>query len=72
MLQDQTFAFIGSGAMGEAMIKGLITQAQLPPQQIVASDPREERGKELQTKYGVRTTTDNLVAIKARRSSCCR
>src|SRR5512141_1705818 len=63
MLHDQTFAFIGSGAMGEAMIKGLISQANLPPQQITASDPREERGQELQTKYGVRPTTDNLVAI---------
>ena len=41
MLHDQTFAFIGSGAMGEAMIKGLISQANLPPQQIVASDTRD-------------------------------
>jgi len=64
MLQEQTFAFIGSGAMGEAMIKGLITQAHLPPQQIVASDPREERGAELQAKYGIRATTDNLAAIQ--------
>ena len=63
MLHDQTFAFIGSGAMGEAMIKGLISQANLPPQQITASDPREERGTELQAKYGVRTTTDNLDAV---------
>ena len=63
MLQDQTFAFIGSGAMGEAMIKGLITQASLPPQQIVASDTRPERGVELEQKYGVCHTTDNLVAV---------
>jgi pyrroline-5-carboxylate reductase len=62
MLHDQTFAFIGSGAMGEAMIKGLITQANLPPQQIVASDTRAERGLELEQKYGVRHTTDNRVA----------
>ena len=63
MLHDQTFAFIGSGAMGEAMIKGLITQANLPPQQIVASDTRAERGLELEQKYGVRHTTDNLAAV---------
>ncbi len=63
MLRDQTFAFIGSGAMGEAMIKGLITQANLPPQQITASDARAERGAELAEKYGVRHTTDNLAAI---------
>lgn len=63
MLHDQTFAFIGSGAMGEAMIKGLITQANLPPRQIVASDTRAERGLELEQKYGVRYTTDNLAAV---------
>ena len=63
MLSDQTFAFIGSGAMGEAMIKGLITQANLPPQQIIASDARAERGLELAQKYGVRHTTDNLAAV---------
>ncbi len=63
MLKDQTFAFIGSGAMGEAMIKGLITQANLPPQQIMASDTRSERGAELLDKYGVRYTTDNSAAV---------
>ncbi len=63
MLQAQRFAFIGSGAMGEAMIKGLITQANLPPQQITASDTRPERGVELAQKYGVRHTTDNLAAV---------
>ena len=63
MLQAQRFAFIGSGAMGEAMIKGLITQAALPPRQINASDTRPERGVELEQKYGVCHTTDNLVAV---------
>lgn len=45
------------------MIKGLITQAALPPQQIIASDTRPERGVELAQKYGVQHTTDNLVAV---------
>ena len=64
MLQDQTFAFIGSGAMGEAMIKGLITSAGVPASNISASGPRQERGDELKAKYGVCTTTHNLDAIK--------
>lgn len=63
MLHAQQFAFIGSGAMGEAMIKGLITQANLPPQQIIAGDARAERGLELAQKYGVRHTTDSPAAI---------
>jgi pyrroline-5-carboxylate reductase len=64
MLKDQSFAFIGSGTMAEAMIKGLVAQASVPIQQIVASGPRPERGTELQAKYGVRTTTSNLEAIE--------
>ena len=64
MLQDQTFAFIGSGVMAEAMIKGLSSQASVPPQQISASGPRAERGIELYEKYGVRTTTDNCAAVQ--------
>jgi pyrroline-5-carboxylate reductase len=63
MLHDQTFAFIGSGAMAEAMIKGLLTSAGVPALNITASGPREERGAELQGRYGIRTTTDNLAAI---------
>lgn len=64
MLKDQSFAFIGSGTMAEAMIKGLVAQAGVPAQQIVASGPRPEHGAELQSKYGVRTTTNNLEAIE--------
>ena len=63
MLHDQAFAFIGSGTMAEAMIKGLITSAGVPAPNIFASGPRLERGHELRTKYGVQGTTHNLEAI---------
>jgi pyrroline-5-carboxylate reductase len=64
MLTDQTFAFIGSGTMAEAMFKGLMVQAGVPAQQIIASGPRAERGEELQQRYGVRVTTDNVEAAR--------
>jgi pyrroline-5-carboxylate reductase len=64
MLSDQTFAFIGSGVMAEAMIKGLIAQASVSPNQITASGPRADRGTELAARYSIHTTTDNLAAIK--------
>jgi pyrroline-5-carboxylate reductase len=64
MLKDNSFAFIGSGVMAEAMIKGLTAQASVPAPQIVASGPREERGSELAERYGVRATTNNLGAIQ--------
>jgi pyrroline-5-carboxylate reductase len=64
MLSDLRFAFIGSGAMAEAMIKGLIEKAGVPPEDIVASGPRLERGEELNRRYGVHSTTGNLAAIE--------
>ena len=34
-------AFVGAGVMGEAMIKGLLKERLLAPENIVAADPRE-------------------------------
>lgn len=62
MFSDLTIAFIGSGNMGEAMIHGLLKRDLVTPTQIIAADPREERGQELAAQYGVRHTTDNLAA----------
>jgi pyrroline-5-carboxylate reductase len=62
MLEQKTIAFIGSGVMAEAMIKGLLRQGLVTPGQIVASGPRPERGQELFDRYDVHTTTDNVEA----------
>ncbi len=63
MLSDARFAFVGSGVMAEAMIKGLTAQAGAPGDHITASGPRPERGDELRARYAVRPTTDNRTAI---------
>jgi len=63
MLSDVRFAFVGSGVMAEAMIKGLITKAGVPAERITASGPRPERGEEFRSRYGVRATIDNLAEI---------
>jgi pyrroline-5-carboxylate reductase len=55
-------AFIGPGVMAEAMIAGLIRQKLANPENILASGPREGRGAELHSKYGIQTTTDNATA----------
>ena len=57
-------AFIGSGAMAGAMIVGLLREKLAIPENLFASDPREERGEELREKYGVLPFTDNLAAVK--------
>ena len=59
---DKEITFIGPGVMAEAMIAGLIRQKLANPENLLASGPREDRGAELQKKYGIRTTTDNAAA----------
>ena len=65
MLNNKTLAFIGSGTMAEAMIKGILNKGLTDPRRIIASDPRLERGRELEERYGVRSTTVNKEAAQA-------
>jgi pyrroline-5-carboxylate reductase len=65
-LEKITVSFIGSGVMGEAMIKGLLNKHLIPAEQIIAADLREDRGHELQARFpGLRFTTDNNEAAEA-------
>jgi len=61
---DIQIAFIGSGAMGEAMIAGLLAKKVVIANQIIASDLLESRRLYMQQKYGVRTTSNNIEAIE--------
>lgn len=63
--ENLNIAFIGSGVMGEAMIKGLLTEKLVSPNQIIGSDPHEPRGVELIERYGIRFTTSNAEAADA-------
>jgi pyrroline-5-carboxylate reductase len=62
MFNGCKITFIGSGAMGEAMISGLIRNQLAEPETLTATDPRMERLEELQTHYGLNITTDNVAA----------
>jgi pyrroline-5-carboxylate reductase len=66
MLNETHIAFVGSGVMAEAMIKGLVGQGLLPAQRIIASGPRPERGTELAERYGIQVTGDNVTAARGR------
>jgi pyrroline-5-carboxylate reductase len=59
---NKKIAFIGPGVMAEAVIAGLMRKKLAKPENITASGPREERGTELNKKYGIQTTTDNAFA----------
>jgi len=64
-LNDVTLSFIGSGVMAEAMISGILSEGLTAAGHIIASDPRQERGEELASRYGVKATTANREAVKA-------
>ncbi|PDW04313.1 pyrroline-5-carboxylate reductase [Candidatus Viridilinea mediisalina] len=62
MLHNLTISVIGPGAMGEAIVGGLLRQALVGADQLLVSHPREERRRELAARYGVQTSHDNVAA----------
>ena len=62
MLDQKKIAFIGPGAMAEAMIFGLIRQGLAAPGSLIAAGPRQERLDQLISKYGVQGDIDNASA----------
>jgi pyrroline-5-carboxylate reductase len=59
---NKTIAFIGPGAMAEAMISGLLRQKLAEPNHLLAAGPREARVAQLQEKYGSQPFSDNASA----------
>lgn len=64
MFTDKTIAFIGSGMMAEAMIRGLLAQKIVKPEQIIAAGPRPERAHNLKERHKIRVTTNNKEAAE--------
>jgi pyrroline-5-carboxylate reductase len=64
MLNGRIIAFIGGGVMAEAMIGGLVKRDLLASDQVIVSEPRQERGQELVERYGVRAVNDNAEACR--------
>jgi pyrroline-5-carboxylate reductase len=63
-LDEATVAIVGTGAMAEAMIGGLLSGGHVGAAQIVASDPRAERREVVEGKYGIRTSGANTEAVE--------
>jgi len=58
-----TIGFIGSGNMAEALMRGLLTSKACAPQDILISDVRPERLRELADRYGVTACDSNAQAV---------
>jgi len=64
MLQNKKIGFIGSGNMGEALISGLVLSKATKPENIICSDISENLLKDIQDKYKISITTDNIEVAK--------
>lgn len=63
MLRDKKISIIGTGNMGEALVSGLINSASSKPKNIVCTDVRDAKLKDIREKYGVQTTDNNVEAV---------
>jgi pyrroline-5-carboxylate reductase len=60
-------AFIGGGAMGEAMVSAILKHGEAQPGQLVVSDVSELRRELLSSTYGVSVTEENSAAVDGAR-----
>ena len=60
-------AFIGAGAMGEAMIGGLLAKRLVAPGAITAADRHAERLEVVRRRFHIHTTRDNRAAVRKAR-----
>jgi pyrroline-5-carboxylate reductase len=64
MLEINKIGVVGSGVMGEAMIKGILDKRLTEPANIIASDPWDERRQFMVDTYGIQMTENNTVAVQ--------
>lgn len=62
MSLGKKIAFLGAGNMAEALVKGLLRAGAASPAEIACAEPREERRREIERRYGVRTGASNAEA----------
>jgi pyrroline-5-carboxylate reductase len=61
-LGDARIAFVGAGVMAESMIAGLLKNALIPAEHLIASHPREDRRQRLEQRFGILTIESNREA----------
>src|SRR5215218_2563465 len=64
-IENCPLAFIGCGAMAEAMIAGLLRKKLISADNVVGSHPRLARREELHVKYGIEMFEQNREAVLA-------
>ncbi|MBW2296061.1 MAG: pyrroline-5-carboxylate reductase [Deltaproteobacteria bacterium] len=64
MLRNKKICFIGTGNMGEALVSGLVCAKATDPENIICTDINEPKLKRIAEKYKVKTSTNNVEAIR--------
>jgi len=62
---EGTLAIIGTGRIGEALLRGLLRSSWVSPEQVICTARRQQRCLELERDHGVKTTLDNREAVEA-------
>ncbi|MBI5636857.1 MAG: pyrroline-5-carboxylate reductase [Nitrospinae bacterium] len=62
-LKNRKVGFIGGGAMGEAVIAGLLKAGICPAEAVMASDASSARLDHLKARYGIAVTKDNMAVV---------
>jgi pyrroline-5-carboxylate reductase len=60
--------FIGGGNMAEALMRGLVEQRKLGPDDLIASDVDAARRQKIKRKLKIDTTSDNLEVVRSARA----
>jgi pyrroline-5-carboxylate reductase len=63
MALGKRVAFLGTGNMGEALVKGLLRAGVATKEEILCTELRPERQEEIRARYGVRVTGDSAKAV---------
>ena len=63
-ISGKKIGFIGAGNMAEAMIKGLTKTDLVKPENVLASDIRQDRLEEVAKRYGIQALSDNPLLVK--------
>lgn len=64
MFENKKITFIGGGAMGSSIIKGMVKNKLVTPNQIIVSDPGAGVVERLSNELGVLGATDNGTAVQ--------
>lgn len=62
-LKGKTLGFVGAGAMGEALMKGIVETGLVAPDAVSAFDVRADRMAELSQRYGIRWAKNNAEVV---------